>query len=276
MKKIENARKSSNNDPALEDIEASIIKELLTEIDEKDDFDHAIQKSFIDQVSSDPSNQLEMQLSEMRYVVYGDYRLHQNDLDCIKPGNWLTDAVIGFYFEYLNKKMFACYQESFEILCPSLVHLIKHAKTANEITELISPLNLPSKNLVIIPVNNALGNNGGCHWSVSVVSSIDNVARHFDVSTRFNKKHATISTLKVAKYGLNLQLDQIKIAHDKMPNSMNDCGVWLLHYIGQVLYQYFTLGKTLGKFEPQSQANADEIRKHILEIVKTVAYEEVD
>lgn len=57
---------------------------------------------------------------------------------------------------------------------------------------------------------------------------------------------------------------------------MNDCGVWLLHYIGQVLYQYFTLGKTLENFELQSKANADEIRKHIVEIMKTVAYEEVD
>ena len=151
------------------------IDQSVRDLDEADDLEHAVQKSFIAQVPCDPSHDSFLTLDNISLINFGSFRLSRNDIDCIKPRQWLTDDVIGLYLEYLSQNLFSNYQNSFQIILPSVVQLIKHARTEPETNELLLPLNLPSRNLIIIPINNAVGNSSGSHWSVVVISSIDKI-----------------------------------------------------------------------------------------------------
>ena len=51
--------------------------------------------------------------------------LTNNDLECLKPDQWLYDNVIDFNLQYQRHFMFGYDKDDIEILSPSLVQMIK-------------------------------------------------------------------------------------------------------------------------------------------------------
>lgn len=48
-----------------------------------------------------------MDKKEMLIVSYGDSCLYESDLEILKTErDWLSDRIISFYFEYLQKEVF--------------------------------------------------------------------------------------------------------------------------------------------------------------------------
>lgn len=53
---------------------------------------------------------------------YGDSLIRESELQILKTNQWLNDAVIGFYFEYLSNQ---CTDDKVMFYGPSVTQLLK-------------------------------------------------------------------------------------------------------------------------------------------------------
>ncbi|KAI8908976.1 sentrin-specific protease 8-like protein [Gorgonomyces haynaldii] len=140
-------------------------------------------------------------------LLYGDVQLYQEDLKLLKPGQWLNDTIIEFYFELIEKQ--------YDRICfvrPAIAYLLK------EVPESVP---LPESDLYLIPVNDNTGNRvGGSHWSLLVLDKTHNKFYHLD---SMNSNHrAAASYWKAFSF-----LSKGDLMHPSVPQQQNgsDCGV---------------------------------------------------
>ncbi|PWA38220.1 cysteine proteinases superfamily protein [Artemisia annua] len=83
---------------------------------------------------------------------YNDAVLRQSDLVTLEGPKWLNDRIIEFYFSYLSS-----FYPSEHILLvpPAITYWIMNCPDTNSLKDFLKPLNLPSKKLIIFPVNDS-------------------------------------------------------------------------------------------------------------------------
>ncbi|EGG14762.1 sentrin-specific protease 8 [Cavenderia fasciculata] len=124
--------------------------------------------------------------SDPLVLSYGDTSLYQSDIDILKQRyQWLNDAIIQFFFEYLSEESFKEYLDRICFMSASTVfmlHFIQDASVSG-LKDIIGGLKLDSKDIVFIPINNNQDPNviaGGSHWSLLVFIKALNCYYYYD------------------------------------------------------------------------------------------------
>ncbi|PWA97204.1 cysteine proteinases superfamily protein [Artemisia annua] len=104
---------------------------------------------------------------------YNDAVLRQSDLVTLEGPKWLNDRIIEFYFSYLSS-----FYPSEHILLvpPAITYWIMNCPDTNSLQDFLKSLNLPSKKLIIFPVNDSddvSRAEGGNHWSLLAYEKTD-------------------------------------------------------------------------------------------------------
>lgn len=130
----------------------------------------------------------------------GDAVVCESDVKLLEGPHWLSDRIIGFYFEYMHKYMF----EDSKNLCfisPEVSQFLKLVDK-EEINCFIQPLDLKCKEVILLAVNNSTDPSrpGGSHWSLLVYTSQANRFYHFDSSSSMNNEAARALSNKIYPY----------------------------------------------------------------------------
>ncbi|KAJ3121766.1 hypothetical protein HK100_012236, partial [Physocladia obscura] len=102
----------------------------------------------------------------------GDASVRASDARLLDDGAWLNDALIHFAYEELRLGLHGggggggATDGGVFLAAPALVHLLVNAPDAAFARAVASPLGLPAKHSVFLPVNDCLSLDapGGSHW----------------------------------------------------------------------------------------------------------------
>lgn len=155
--------------------------------------------------------------------------------------DWLTDNVIAFWEEYLEREKLSKYPKAdIVLLRPSMSFML--AQTRNPL-ELKSALPDFSKTThIFLPVNDCKRADiaeGGSHWSLLLVSIIDGVAFHYDSMSPSNYHEAKVVAQRVSHL-LGKPMKFINLEDSPQQENGMDCGVFVC-----LLMQHLLLSRLL-------------------------------
>ncbi|KAM9311815.1 sentrin-specific protease 8 [Gastrophryne carolinensis] len=169
-------------------------------------------------------------------LSYGDCLLRSSDVILLDAPHWLNDNIIGFALEFLASTLAPSRAESVAFLSPEVSQFIKCC--GSELKECLQPLDLPSKDLVLLPVNDNAGSEaGGTHWSLLAYLRRSHGFLHYDSAPGTNAPHAR----RMAK-NLSLLLDgSPRYQEEEAPIQHNsyDCGMYVLCIAEALCEQHF-------------------------------------
>ncbi|ELR17526.1 Ulp1 protease family, Cterminal catalytic domain containing protein [Acanthamoeba castellanii str. Neff] len=115
-------------------------------------------------------------------VTYGDTTLYESDVALLRPGEWLNDSVISFWFEYLAKERFKDHQDDLLFIDPSAMFMINFSDDMEEVREAMAALELEKRSMILMPINDnaSIDHAGGTHWTLLVYTKRDGKFRHYD------------------------------------------------------------------------------------------------
>lgn len=166
-------------------------------------------------------------MSDEVVLSYHDSLLHRSDVELLRGTGWLNDRLIGFWFEYLEKDLFISRHspESVCLISPEVAQFVKLG-TAQDASLFLEPLDLKSKSLILLPVNDldSLDSAGGSHWSLLVYHASDQQFYDFDSS---NQSNLQSSKKIVPKLGLPVARKNaiFSVKCTQQQNSW-DCGIF--------------------------------------------------
>lgn len=128
--------------------------------------------------------------ADEKILSYNDVVLRQSDLRILNGPHFLNDRIIEFYFSYLSSS-----HPSQDILLvpPAITFWIMNCPDTSSLKDFLQPLNLPSKKLVIFPINNnddVSKAEGGTHWSLLAFEKTTGFFVHHDSFSGGNLNHA--------------------------------------------------------------------------------------
>jgi len=163
------------------------------------------------------------------WLSYYNVRLTKEDISSLK-NDWLTDNVIQFWEEYLEREFLTSYKNSKIILLrPSMSFMIGVTPDRN-INAIKSAL--PSFDGIthaFLPINDCQNPNeaeGGTHWSLLLVSIVDGVAFHYDSLPPGNQFDAAVITRRLAML-IGKPLRFIQLHDSPQQENSSDCGVFV-------------------------------------------------
>jgi len=130
----------------------------------------------------------------------GDAVVRESDVKLLDGPHWLSDRIIGFYFEYLHQQI----HEGSEKICfisPEVSQFLKLVGT-EDLNCFVEPLQLMKKELIVLAVNNANDPSapGGSHWSLLIYTLQAEHFYHFDSSSGMNTDDARALSKKIYTY----------------------------------------------------------------------------
>ncbi|XP_062081985.1 NEDD8-specific protease 1 isoform X2 [Humulus lupulus] len=115
-----------------------------------------------------------------KILSYNDVVLRRSDLDILGGPHLLNDRIIEFYLSYLSSSHAS---EDILLVPPSISYWIMSCSLSENLKEFVEPLHLPSRSLVLFPVNDNEDVHmaeGGTHWSLLVFERQTNMFIHHD------------------------------------------------------------------------------------------------
>ncbi|XP_072258205.1 sentrin-specific protease 8 isoform X2 [Pyxicephalus adspersus] len=168
-------------------------------------------------------------------LSYGDSLLRSSDVALLDVPNWLNDNIIGFSFEFLASTLAPPKAEKVAFLSPEVSQFTKCC--GSEVKDFLRPLELPKKDLILLPVNDNAGSEaGGSHWSLLAYLRRSHGLLHFDSSPGTNSPHA-----KLMAKNLNKLLGNPLYQEENAPLQHNsyDCGMYVICVAEVLCKQYF-------------------------------------
>ncbi|KAI4386033.1 hypothetical protein MLD38_004005 [Melastoma candidum] len=166
-------------------------------------------------------------------LSYNDVVLRRSDLHVLDGPRFLNDRIIEFYLTYLSTS-----RPSDQILMvsPSISFWIMNCPDKEGLRDFVEPLKLPSRNLVIFPVNNNDDVDvaeGGSHWSLLAFERNANVFVHHDSSKGINDLFATRLYKAVGGFlgnsaDLGAEPRYVKCSSSPQQQNGYDCGLYVL------------------------------------------------
>ena len=102
---------------------------------------------------------------DRKLLEYADIVLRARDVSTLTGSQWLNDQIISFYFEYLKAK---ADDLRIELIQAATVQLVLWTEgEGDELGPFLDPLDLFSKDLILLPVNNSdspMTPESGSHW----------------------------------------------------------------------------------------------------------------
>ncbi|QPC78364.1 hypothetical protein HYE68_009116 [Fusarium pseudograminearum] len=164
---------------------------------------------------------------EKPYLSYYDVLLTAEDIKALKH-DWLTDNNIAFWEEYLERETLPKYpQARIVLLRPSMTFLLMKEPDTRSIQSALPDFSKVTH--VFLPINdnrNVSVAEGGSHWSLLLVSTLDGVAFHYDSLGGANYSEANVATRKLANI-LGRPLRFINLEDCPQQENGSDCGVFV-------------------------------------------------
>lgn len=178
---------------------------------------------------------------EDAYLSYHDVRLTREDVDSIRHDDWLTDNVICFWEEYLEREKLSEYPKAHIVLLrPSMAFMLQNTKDPLTLKSALPDFQKTTH--VFLPVNDCRDvtvAEGGSHWSLLLVSIVDGVAFHYDSLGSSNLHDAKLVSHKISQL-LGKPLRFINLEDCPQQENSVDCGVYVC-----LLMQHLLMSKLL-------------------------------
>ncbi|KAI3791970.1 hypothetical protein L2E82_05837 [Cichorium intybus] len=186
------------------------------------------------------SNHQKMSKTDEKILSYNDVVVRQSDLTILKTPSFLNDRIIEFYFSHLSST-----HPSQQILLvpPSITFWTMNCPDTDSLQDFLQPLNLPSKNLIIFPVNNnddVAAVEGGTHWSLLAFEKTNDLFVHHDSSNGLNNHYAKRLYKRVVPF---MDCETRYVDCGCTPQQVNgyDCGLYVLA-IAKEICRWFDSG----------------------------------
>ena len=196
-------------------------------------------------------------------LSFHDVILRESDMKLLTGRNWLNDALIAFYLEYIQQSLFP---DQSRVLCvsPEVTQLLKLGPEF-EINIFLDPLEAQRKDFILLPVNDNMSpvSAGGSHWSLLVYSKIEDKWYHYDSQKGSNYRDARSLAQRINRY---LEKDAVLVdaACTQQDNSY-DCGAFVM-LNAQHAASAAATGSGLGNnCVPRDQAS--EMRQNLFELI---------
>lgn len=206
--------------------------------------------------------------ADAKILQYHSIALYKSDLEHILLGEWLNDNNISLIYELIIQifiKHGRKFSNQIQLLFPSLIQLLMHFP--DDVESLLPVDELKSLKLIFLPINfidemdvDLEDANNGDHWSLGVLSLLDNTLYVYD-SMQIDDDE--ISEIQLKKLVQKLQScntivhGKFKVRHLKCDQQQNfdDCGVYVImitcYLINQLLHQdEMSLDISRVKFNP--------------------------
>lgn len=217
---------------------------------------------------------------DKKVLSYGDVLLRQEDLDILSGPFWLSDRLIEFYFQYLEKE--GAPQDRMLLVGPSVSFWLANCTGFQDTLSTLASLKFRRKEVALFVINDNEDVDlpeGGSHWSLLVYLRASNSFSHFDSAGKSNSRaaEALVEKLLPLTGSKNLKLEP-------SPQQMNghDCGVYVLAIARIVWRKYkahppFELSALSAVIkQTATQAFISQLRRDILENVKALRSEAED
>ncbi|CAN6445406.1 unnamed protein product [Victoria cruziana] len=171
-----------------------------------------------------------------KILSYNDVVLRRSDLDILKGPCFINDRIVEFYFSYLSSTSFS---SDVLLVLPSISFWISSCLVPEDVKDVIAPLRLQDRKLIIFPVNNnedVTVAEGGTHWSLLSYCRTCNLFEHYDSFGSSNRRHA-MKLYKGIRHLVGAPAIVTNFRDCNTPQQMNgyDCGLYMLA-IAEVLY----------------------------------------
>ncbi|XP_071701081.1 NEDD8-specific protease 1 [Rutidosis leptorrhynchoides] len=161
-------------------------------------------------------------------LSYNDAVLRQSDLGILNNPYYLNDRIIEFYLSYLSTTYPS---EHILLVPPSIAFWTMNCPDTDSLKDFLQPLNLPSKKLIIFPINDnddmELAE-GGSHWSLLAYEKTANVFVHHDSFRGANSNHAERLYEKLVLYLGDDEASYIEYGCSPQQVNGYDCGLYVL------------------------------------------------
>ncbi|KAG8576301.1 hypothetical protein GDO81_009822 [Engystomops pustulosus] len=175
-------------------------------------------------------------------LSYGDCLLRSSDVALLDGPHWLNDNIIGFIFEFLASTLAPSTAKRVALLSPEVSQFIKCC--GNDVQEFLQPLDLPKKDLVLLPVNDNAGTEaGGTHWSLLAYLRSAREFLHYDSAPGTNAPHARLMARNLS----SMLAGKPHYREEEAPAQHNsyDCGMYVVCVAQALCEQYFRGGNNL-------------------------------
>ncbi|KAK9072819.1 hypothetical protein SSX86_009254 [Deinandra increscens subsp. villosa] len=166
--------------------------------------------------------------ADEKILSYNDVVLRHSDLRILNGPHYLNDRIIEFYFSHLSSSHPS---EHILLVPPSISFWITNCPDITSLQDFLQPLNLPSKKLIIFPVNNnddVAAVEGGSHWSLLAFEKTANVFVHHDSYGGMNKNHAKRLYKTVVQYTGGSGTRYMECGCSPQQVTGYDCGLYVL------------------------------------------------
>jgi len=164
-------------------------------------------------------------MSDEILVNFHDSVLRRSDLALLEGEHWLNDALIAFWFEYIQHTLFPDNSRVL-LIGPEVTQLIKMSEP-DCIKVFLDPLEAHHKDYILLPVNDHnTSSAGGTHWSLLVFSRLERKCFHYDSLAGTNDSAARCLQSRLSRY-LERSARLVKAVCTRQDNG-HDCGLFTL------------------------------------------------
>lgn len=161
------------------------------------------------------------------YLSYFDIRLTVEDVNTLR-NDWLTDNMIAFWEEYLEREELKKYPQSHIVLLrPSMAFMLMQTPDPLSLKSALPDFTRTTH--IFLPINdahNAAVAEGGSHWSLLLVSVLDGVAFHYDSMHPSNHYEAKGAVDKLSQL-LGRRIRFVDLEDSPQQENGSDCGVYV-------------------------------------------------
>ncbi|KAK5164111.1 uncharacterized protein LTR77_010202 [Saxophila tyrrhenica] len=207
---------------------------------------------------------------EEAYLSYHDVRLTYEDIKCLKD-DWLTDNVIAFWEEFLEREKLSAYPKAHIVLLrPSMSFLLMNTRDPLSLKSALPDFAKTSH--IFMPVNDCRQVDvaeGGSHWSLLLVSVIDGVAFHYDSMGGHNVHEARVVSTRISQL-LGKPLKFINLEDSPQQENGMDCGVYVCLLMQHLLIQRLLKAQAHDKISMSmrgKEVDAHGGRKQMLKVI---------
>lgn len=198
-------------------------------------------------------------------LSYHDSVLRQSDVLLLEPPQWINDRLIGFEFEYKSRQY-----ESVAFVTADVAQFVK-LSSPDEISAFVAPLELGSKHVVLVAVNDndSADRSGGIHWSLLSFVRQHRSFYHYDSLS----KHNTVQAQRIASNLSSLLSTERSSFQDvECPQQVNsyDCGMYTICYADYVLERFIN-GDSRTLYEAVTPESVTSKRTDLRELIVKLA-----
>ncbi|KAJ2464151.1 hypothetical protein GGI03_003404, partial [Coemansia sp. RSA 2337] len=180
-------------------------------------------------------------MHESLLFSYHDTAVYSGDPLTLHEGQWLNDAMLSFYYEYLTHEILRG-DNSVLLLKPTLVQCLRLQQDVESLRSAL-PTDMHSKEIIFIPINNSNGfeHVGGSHWSLLVYVKHTNPTYHYyDSMANVNYQYALAvkSKLDLFLFGASSQGPPMVTHSCPQQENGSDCGIFVVLYTDLLARRY--------------------------------------